>query len=343
MSGEVHAARRPDILAIEIETLFVRARCEHLRRKGSRMRRLLIVLALTTLTACAGHRVPPISAWSPHDLPKGWSGPCVEPAKARQAARINARSIDTLPLAAFGHTETGWRTYAPLTAHETGTACPPDSPGFAEALARWKAAHGLAYDGAMDDRTLQTLKGAWQEHRPFLMARVRKEPCPDPPELSELEQIQPDESHYGKPILVRPEALSAYRRMVAAARRDVPELASDPMLMTIFSGYRSPEYDAVSCFNQGGCNGIARAGNCSSHRTGVALDIVIGNAPGARVDTASDANRRYLSQTRLYQWMVVNAGRFGFVNYPYEPWHWEYIGRVYESARSPQDSRRTAR
>lgn len=307
------------------------------------MRRLLIVLTLMTLTACASRRIEPPVAYAPPDLPRGWSGPCSEPANARQAARINASSIDTLPVAPFGHTETGWRTYALLAGHEAGTSCPPDTPGYAEALARWKAGRGMAYDGTMDDRTLQALKGAWQEHRPFLMARVRREPCPDPPDLSDLEQIKPTESHYGKPILVRPEALAAYRRMVAAARREVPELGRDPVLMTIFSAYRSPEYDSVSCFNQGGCNGVARAGSCSAHRTGSALDIVIGNAPGARVDTVSDTNRRYLSQTRLYQWMVTNAGRFGFVNYPYEPWHWEYVGATYPGARSPQDSRRTAR
>lgn len=293
------------------------------------MRRALIILLLIGLSACAGHRPRPGAAYYPPDLPRGWSGACDLPANARQAARLNAGSIDTLPVSPFGHTEIGWRTYAPLTAREVGTACPPDSPGFAEALARWKVAHGGAYDGTMDQQTLQTLKGAWQEHRPFLMARTRKEPCPDPPDLQTLAQIQPRESHYGKPILVRPEVLSAYRRMVAAAHRDLPELGADPLALTIFSGFRSPEYDAAQCGAQGGCNGVARAGSCSSHRTGAALDLVLGNAPGARVDTATDANRLYLSKTRLYQWLVVNAGRYGFVNYPFEPWHWEWVGERY--------------
>ena len=299
------------------------------------MRRLLVIVLLLGLSACASHpkygldpgRTPsgrPVAY--PPDLPRGWSGACDEPPAARQAARLNAGSIDTLPVAPFGHTETGWRTYAPLTAHEVGARCPPETAGFAEALARWKAAHNLAYDGAMDDQTLGVLKGVWQERRPFLMSRVRKEPCPAPPGQGELVQIRPEESHYGKPILVRPEALDAYRRMAAAARRDLPELSADPMLLTIFSAFRTPEYDMAQCASQGGCNGVSRAGACSAHRTGVALDIVIGNAPGARVDTASDANRLYLSRTRLYQWLVFNAARFGFVNYPFEPWHWEWVG-----------------
>lgn len=240
-------------------------------------------------------------------------------------------------MAPFGHTEAGWRTYAPLAAHEIGAVCGPDTAGFAEALARWKVAHGLAYDGVMDDQALQMLKGAWQEKRPFLMARVRKEPCPDPPDLTTLAETEPWESHYGKPILVRADVLAAYRRMAAAARKAIPSLAAEPMTLTIFSGYRSPEYDAAQCAQQGGCNGVARAGGCSAHRTGAAIDIVIGAAPGARVDTASDANRRYLSQTALYRWLVTHAERYGFVNYAYEPWHWEYVG---ELAGQPFSARR---
>jgi len=294
------------------------------------VRRLLVISLLLGLSACASRPIhglqPERGVVYPPDLPRGWSGACEEPQTARQAARLNAGSIDTLPVAPFGHTETGWRSYAPLTAYEAGTRCPPETPGFAEALARWKAAHGLAYDGAMDDQTLSVLKGVWQERRPFLMARVRKEPCPNPPPSEALMQVRPEESHYGKPILVRADVLTAYRRMAAEARRALPELAADPRLLTIFSGFRSPEYDLAQCVVQGGCNGVTRAGACSAHRTGAALDLVLGNAPGARVDTASDANRLYLSRTRLYQWLVFNAGRYGFVNYPFEPWHWEWAG-----------------
>jgi len=295
------------------------------------VRRLLIIGLLLGLAACAGRRPPPPHAYYPRTGPVpslgyGWSGPCDAPTSARQAARLNGGSVDNLPVAPFGHTEIGWRTYAPLTAKEVATSCGPETAGFAEALARWKAAHGLPYDGVMDDKTLAALKGAWQEKRPFLMARVKKEPCPAPPDLQTLVQIQPRESHYGKPILVRAEVLSAYRRMAAAAKRDLPELAADPMALTIFSAFRSPEFDAAQCAQQGGCNGVARAGGCSAHRTGSALDIVIAAAPGARVDTATDANRRFQSQTPLYQWLVRHADRYGFVNYPYEPWHWEWAG-----------------
>ena len=36
--------------------------------------------------------------------------------------------------------------------------------------------------------------------------------------------------------------------------------------------------------------------------------------------------RLYMTKTPTYRWLVANAGRFGFVNYPFEPWHWEWTG-----------------
>ncbi len=31
-------------------------------------------------------------------------------------------------------------------------------------------------------------------------------------------------------------------------------------------------------------------------------------------------------QTPAYRWLLANARRFGFVNYVFEPWHWEWTG-----------------
>jgi LAS superfamily LD-carboxypeptidase LdcB len=27
-----------------------------------------------------------------------------------------------------------------------------------------------------------------------------------------------------------------------------------------------------------------------------------------------------------YRWLVSNARRYGFINYAFEPWHWEWTG-----------------
>jgi LAS superfamily LD-carboxypeptidase LdcB len=115
--------------------------------------------------------------------------------------------------------------------------------------------------------------------------------------------------------------------MVAAARADDARIAADPQLMTIFSGYRSPAYDAARCAAQENCNGRERA-VCSPHRTGLAFDIYLGHAEGLAADSSADANRLVITEGPAYRWMVLNADRFGFVNYPFEPWHWEWTGEA---------------
>ena len=57
----------------------------------------------------------------------------------------------------------------------------------------------------------------------------------------------------------------------------------------------------------------ARPGN-SMHERGLAVDFI----QGGRTLTRGSSG---------YQWMVNNAGRFGFRNLPSEPWHWSTNGR----------------
>jgi zinc D-Ala-D-Ala carboxypeptidase len=113
--------------------------------------------------------------------------------------------------------------------------------------------------------------------------------------------------------------------MVAAARAEVPELAEDLEALDVFSGFRSPAYDAARCAREGNCGGVTRA-KCSPHRTGYTFDLVVGSAPGQAVDSSDDANRLHMTKTSAYRWLVDNGRRFGFVNYVFEPWHWEYRG-----------------
>jgi LAS superfamily LD-carboxypeptidase LdcB len=177
----------------------------------------------------------------------------------------------------------------------------------------------------MDLPTLTALRRIWQGRRPFIaLSHVA---CPAPPPASSLSRATSAEGYDGKPVMLRTRALAAYRAMAAAARAQSPAIARDPRLMTIFSAYRSPEYDAGRCVRDGNCNGIVRA-RCSAHRTGLAMDIYLGAAPGEAPDSSDDANRLFISQGPAYRWMIHNAGRFGFVNYPFEPWHWEWVGEA---------------
>lgn len=238
------------------------------------------------------------------------------------AAEANAASLTSLPLTPFGRPELGWAIYAPAIAREAHTACAADTRGFANALARWQFSHGLSPHGAVDPDTFAAMKDAWQARRPFVALR-KDGICPEPP--THLADLTPEESRLDKVVQLRPRALKALRRMVAAARHEVPEIAADPQLLTGFSGYRDPADDAARCAAELNCLGLVRA-ECSSHRTGLAIDLVLGAAPGFTDDSSDDANRLYQSHTPAYRWLVANARRFGFVNYVFEPWHWEWTG-----------------
>jgi len=240
------------------------------------------------------------------------------------AAHANAASLQTLVWAPFGRAETGWQTYAPLIAREVHTSCTPDTPGFAAALAAWERVQRFPADGTLQPAAFLRMKGVIQTRRPFVRLSAQHV-CPAPPPQSRLATARPDEGYGGKLIQLRPAALAAYRRMVAAARADDPGIAADPRNLTIFSGYRSPSSDAARCIREGNCNGTVRA-TCSAHRTGLAMDLYVGQAPGYGPDSSADVNRRFMSRTPTYRWLVANADRFGFVPYAFEPWHWEWTG-----------------
>lgn len=238
------------------------------------------------------------------------------------AAAVNAASLSTLAWSPFGKAETGWEIYAPRIAVEIGTTCGPGSNGFASALARWQGAHDLPQTGVVDPAVFAAMVVRWHLARPFV--RVNREGvCPGAPPEAGLVQAGPKESYGGKVISLRPGALDAYRRMVAEAR--AAGVLARPEALTIFSGFRAPDADAQRCARDRNCQGLIRT-ICSAHRTGLAMDVVIDAAPGYRPDNSADENRLAMTRSALYRWMVVNAGRFGFVNYVYEPWHWEWTG-----------------
>ena len=291
----------------------------------------VIVLGLVALrvTSCAPAPKPapipgppPISAPPPLPAPPLPATPC--DAGPTAAAAANAASLRTLAWSPFGRAELGWETYVPLIAREIHTTCPPASPGFAAAFAAWEEEQKLPADGILDDAVFQRMKGVLQARRPFVQIVARRI-CPDAPSMARLEIGVPSEGYSGKRILLRPAAFTAWRRMVAAAKAEDPRIAADPRNLTIFSGYRDPNADAARCNAEGNCQGVVRAA-CSAHRTGLAVDMYVGQAPGYGPDSSADPNRLYMSYTPAYRWLVANANRFGFVPYPFEPWHWEWTG-----------------
>ncbi|MEO8114382.1 MAG: D-alanyl-D-alanine carboxypeptidase family protein [Phenylobacterium sp.] len=242
------------------------------------------------------------------------------------AAAANSASLRTLAWAPFRRPEIGWETYAPLIAREIGTACGPETQAFAAAFAAWQVRQRLPADGMMSDAGFTRLKGVMEGRRPFVLLNAQGI-CPPGADEAGLELSRPGEGYGGMHIPLRPATWVAYRAMVAAAKAEDPRIAADPNNLTLFSGYRSPDATAARCAAEGGCNSMARA-NCSAHRTGLAVDIYVGQAPGFRPDSSADPNRLHMTQQPTYRWLLANASRFGFVPYPFEPWHWEWTGEA---------------
>lgn len=285
---------------------------------------LALGFVVLRVTSCAPGPVAPRPPPPPAHTPALAQAICADgPAPA---ARTNAASLQTLAWAPFGRSETGWATYAPLIEREIHTACAPASPGFAQALAGWARERKLPDDGTLTPAVFAPMEIAIELRRPFVQLSG-KHICPNPPAPSALALATPAEGYEGKAIQLRPGALIAYRQMAAAARAEVPAIAADPRNLTIFSGFRSPADDAARCLAEHNCNGIVRA-TCSAHRTGLAMDLYVGQAPGYGPDSSADPNRRFMSATPAYRWLVANADRFGFVPYPFEPWHWEWTGEA---------------
>jgi LAS superfamily LD-carboxypeptidase LdcB len=128
---------------------------------------------------------------------------------------------------------------------------------------------------------------------------------------------------------VERETYAAYKRMVAAAAADPSlhlargadgQLTPSEKYLKIISAFRSREYQE-QLRRQSPHSGRAGLAVNSPHFTGRALDLYVGGEP---VET-KDSNRAVQVQTRVYQWLIRNAERFGFRPYFYEPWHWEYV------------------
>ena len=237
------------------------------------------------------------------------------------AAAANAASLRTLDWKPFHRPETGWETYAPRIAHEIGVTCGPETQGFAVALSRWQKAHRLPASGRLDVATFDVMNGRWELQRPFVRVSAAGV-CPEAPAGAALTRLAAGEAYGGKAVRLRAEALDSYRRMVAAARTESPLIGADHHLLAVLSGYRSPEEDNARCAKDNDCGNVTRA-FCSAHRTGLAVDLYLGGGPPLSVD---DANRLRQSKTAAYAWLIANAGRYGWVNYPFEPWHWEWTG-----------------
>lgn len=240
------------------------------------------------------------------------------------AARRNAQLSSELVWTFGGKQQRGWYLYKPLIKRLINTKDDAASEKFAAALSRWQVKSGIKPGGVLDEETLMAMIAAWQgarlkdrtPARPDQLLTAPIQEFYDPTRALELRQVER-------------ETYAAYKRMVSAATADRSlglartsrgELAAGEKLLKIISAYRSREYQE-KLRRESPNAGSAGLAVSSPHFTGRALDLYVGGEP---VDT-QDLNRALQVNTRVYQWLVRNAERFGFRPYCYEPWHWEYV------------------
>ncbi|MBS1809203.1 MAG: D-alanyl-D-alanine carboxypeptidase family protein [Acidobacteria bacterium] len=220
-----------------------------------------------------------------------------------------------------GKSQRGWSLYLPLISTLIETDQPLGSKEFAAALTRWQQLRGLPATGLLNQETWMKMVEQWQG------CRSKDRTIPTAEKLhtvSGTEFYDPE-----RPLELRQverETYAAYKRMVSAASRDLNlSLDANGMLpasetyLKIISAFRSPEYQQ-KLRQQSPNSGRAGLAVNSPHFTGRALDLYVGGEP---VST-KDANRAVQVNTKVYRWLVKNAGKFGFIPYFYEPWHWEY-------------------
>ncbi len=246
-------------------------------------------------------------------------------AELAAAATQNVQLSRDLTWTFGGKSQRGWYLYTHLIKRLLNTKHDAASPQFALELSRWQKKTGLKAGGVLDDETLYAMIKTWQEARLKDRAPARPDqlltaPIPDFFDPTRAEELRHVERR----------TYAAYKRMVAAAVADRSlglghtsrgELAAGEKFLKIVSAFRSREYQEKLRRESPNAGSAGLAVN-SPHFTGRALDLYVGGDP---VDT-TDSNRAVQVNTRVYQWLVKNAERFGFRPYCYEPWHWEFVG-----------------
>lgn len=234
-----------------------------------------------------------------------------------KAIAMNVASRQNLAWVFSGKKERGWSLYWPLIAQLLRFDGSADSEDFVTYLSRWQAQTHLLPTGVLDQKTLMKMISHW------LARRSKNYATPSPEKLVTVNAIAFYEKRSAELRRVERDTYDAYKKMVAAAAKDLAlPVATDGSLKTeyfkIISAFRTPEYQA-GLHKKNPQAGTSQLAKTSPHFTGRALDLYVGGHP----TSTKDSNRAIQINTKVYQWLVKNAEKFGFLPYFYEPWHWE--------------------
>lgn len=239
----------------------------------------------------------------------------VAPVVSAAATAKNVELQNTLRWNFGAKRQRGWYLYVSLIQHTIGTESGAETNEFARAVALWQQKEGIYPTGIVDGETLSRLIDFWQSRRLNTSVYAAPEDLLTAPIADFYDPTREIEL-----LKVERETYQAYKRMVSAAASELK--LKDGKYLRIVSAFRSREYQAKlrAASPHSGRAGLAVN---SPHFTGRTLDLFVGGEP----TITKDFNRAVQVQAPIYKWLVINASRFGFYPYFYEPWHWEYVPR----------------
>jgi zinc D-Ala-D-Ala carboxypeptidase len=291
--------------------------------KSFKIHVLVIIAALVALVAGVSFAARSSRSQAPRPKSTSPVKPAVHITKRSESSAFAEATLKNVGLRnelnwTFGaKQQRGWYLYDLLISKTLKTEDDFTTGDFASALAAWQKRKGINADGVLDENSLMAMVAQWQSNRlknrayaePNQLVTVPPSDFYDPSRLDELRQVER-------------KTYEAYKEMVAAALADPTlKLAPGSKYFKIVSAFRSREYQDQLRRKSPNAGSAGLAVNNSPHFTGRALDLYVGGSP---VDSR-DSNRAIQVNTPAYRWLVLNAERFGFRPYFYEPWHWEYV------------------
>ena len=199
------------------------------------------------------------------------------------------------------------------------------------AILIYQYSQNLPITGQADAATLAALEASAKAGKTIADKSVFADFVPQPTKLGDPggKSINVDNRKEAEPSdlinvgghKLQKEAAVAWSYLITAARKDGMATGN---ILTISSGYRSVEEQKQIWNNalekygspEVAANYAARPGK-SEHQTGYAIDFVMSKS-------LTKENIPYLAKTPEFKWLSENANKFGFYNYPVEPWHWSY-------------------
>ena len=178
------------------------------------------------------------------------AAPCRVLRDFKKASKQNSVLVNSLKWQ-WGKPQTGWYLYVPLVSKTLKATDPPDSIGFAAAVASWQKSKGLTANGVVNQKTLFSFIKHWQSKRLKPIYEAKEIDLLTAPIADFYDSTRDIEL-----LMVDKRAYYAFKKMLVDADEALTEKHGESgKYLSIISSYRSPAYQAGLRKKQPGCSG----------------------------------------------------------------------------------------